>query len=235
MRILPDGAPPTRVWTEPGTVVLGPHPALGAGEQGQEHMQARLNDPFLDDGLRIWIQNTARRNFWRVAKWYDLDDLIQDGYMCWARTRVRYPRLIEEPIVYGARARFVAMFKRIYFNEIHDLANSRTKSPVELQIVDLVSASESRGRRTSETSYLEHLVGSCAEEATMAVKIAQAPLCVQNLLAALAKEDGPKQLRARLRKQSHHRETFNERLCRIAGVDPSAIDLEWELNDALSV
>lgn len=44
-------------------------------------------DPYLDDGMRGFITNFARKNHWRVAGWCDLDDLVQDGYLCYYKIR----------------------------------------------------------------------------------------------------------------------------------------------------
>lgn len=84
-------------------------------------------DHYLDDGLKKWIVVTARRNYWRVSAWYDLDDLIQDGYLCYQKCVVKYARLIRKrrPSK-DDRRNFMALVKRAYENHIHDLASKRT-------------------------------------------------------------------------------------------------------------
>lgn len=46
-------------------------------------------DPYLDDGMRGWIVQTARKNLYKVVG-YDLDDLIQEGYFCFYKCKRRY-------------------------------------------------------------------------------------------------------------------------------------------------
>lgn len=196
-------------------------------------IDADRDDPFLDQGLRIWIKKTAEKNFWRVCRWYDLDDLIQDGYMCYARTRTRYPDLIKPPLIYGQKARFVSMFKRIYLNEIHDLANDRTKSISEIGLLDIVS-DEKPSEQQGDTDPLELNALAVPEECTFAVMLSQAPAVVKMFLMAMETEEGRQMMRGQLRKTSTHRETLNERLCKMIGCDPEAIDLEWEIRDAFT-
>lgn len=184
----------------------------------------------MDSGLRLWIAKTAKRNLWRVARWHELDDLICYGYLCYARTRIRYPDLIKPPLVYGQKARFVSMFKRIYSNELHDLSNSRRRSVDEIGLADVHRSTSA----AADEMAIEALLGEQPEEGTLAVLKAQAPLVVRNFLEALETEEGLRMLRGNLRKTSRHRETLNERLCMIAGCDPKAIDLEWEIRDALT-
>jgi hypothetical protein len=178
------------------------------------------NDRYLDKGLQVWIARTAKRNFWRVASWYDLDDLIQDGYIVWARVRAKYPDL--------QMAQFVALFKISYINRIHNLANKRTRSISEVSF-DAVVTPDGEALDTGDVG-----VGLVPEEGTLAVKLAQAPLCVTRFLAAFETEAGRRALQGQLRQTSRHKETINERLCRVAGVDPEAIDMVWEVKNALA-
>lgn len=53
-------------------------------------MNGSGRDPYLDDGMQGFIANFARKNYWKVSSWYDLDDLVQDGFMCFAKCRARY-------------------------------------------------------------------------------------------------------------------------------------------------
>lgn len=73
-------------------------------------MGAPARDPYLDAGMEGYIRNLAVREYWRVAGWYGpretgLDDLIQDGYMCFARCRARYVDRVELPSVSSIRDR----------------------------------------------------------------------------------------------------------------------------------
>ena len=42
-------------------------------------------DPFFDAGVRGWIVKTAYKHYWRVSSYYEFDDLVQDGYLCYAK------------------------------------------------------------------------------------------------------------------------------------------------------
>lgn len=47
------------------------------------------SDPYLDDGMKGFIYNTARKNYKRIAG-YELIDLIQEGCVCFYKCRARY-------------------------------------------------------------------------------------------------------------------------------------------------
>jgi len=36
---------------------------------------------YLDEGLKGWMIKTAKNNLWKMGSWYELDDLIQEGYL----------------------------------------------------------------------------------------------------------------------------------------------------------
>ena len=76
----------------------------------------------LDKGLERWIFATARKNLWRVPEYYDIDDLIGDGYLIYAECRRRYRSRVTE------RRHFMALFQRCYGNHITDLAHKRSKN-----------------------------------------------------------------------------------------------------------
>jgi hypothetical protein len=80
---------------------------------------------YLDDGVRGYIVNKARKEFWRVQSWYELGDLVNDGWLIFCECRERFGKRIK---VKGDAAEFMAYFKRAYDNHIIDLANSRTRT-----------------------------------------------------------------------------------------------------------
>lgn len=85
------------------------------------------NHVYLDEGLKRWIYRTAHRNYWRVSRWYDLDDLIQDGFLCYQKCAHKYRRLQRKRKPRkDDRRNFMALVKRAYENHIHDLASKRT-------------------------------------------------------------------------------------------------------------
>lgn len=178
-------------------------------------------DIFFDQGCRLWIARTAQKHFWRVASWYDLDDLVQDGYLCWAITRRTYSDLIDAAQI----NHFMALFKRVYLNHITDLANKRTRQAPEVSLTIIMNEDDE-----AESQFDPPV----PEESTLAVTLAQAPKVVQNFLQAMDTERGRRAMQSRLRQTSTHLETPNERLCRLAGADPEAIDMEWEIRDALA-
>lgn len=90
---------------------------------------------YLDEGMKRWIYRTARRHYWRVASWYDLDDLIQEGFLAYQKCQVKYARLARKRNPRPEdRRNFMALVMRAFENRIHDLASKRT-----IQTEDAVS------------------------------------------------------------------------------------------------
>lgn len=165
----------------------------------------------LDDGAINWMKRNAAKQYWRVAPWINLDDLIQDGYLCWFIVRSKYPYV-------ESRANRMALFKRVFNNHLHNLANAKTRHP-EIAF--------------AQAELDAKLDGESCELAEMMTMIAEAPVKVRKLLKKLIAD--PTCLRDTYRKDDGLiRETLNERLCRLAGLNPQLNDLHADLRAALS-
>ena len=81
----------------------------------------------MDDGAKFWMLKYAKQNLWRVPDWYEIDDLIQDGFLHYQRIAKKY-RKVKTP------AHIMALFKRTYTNHIHDLSGRRTKAPPTVKL-----------------------------------------------------------------------------------------------------
>lgn len=110
-------------------------------------------DPHLDEGVRGFIASTARKEHWRVASWYDFDDLMQDGYVvyCKCRDKYRTPARGDRGAQYKSRDRdmtpkeeqrqFMAFFQRAYYNYIYSLASKHNRA-TELPVSQMVRPGE---------------------------------------------------------------------------------------------
>lgn len=151
----------------------------------------------LDEGGQGWLLKQVRLNYWRVHLVCDVDDLIQDGYMYFHKVRMRYPDANKKHIM--------SLFKTSFTNHIHNLSKKQTRQP---KFVD-----ETLG-----------LMISC-EEAKIALLIAEAPPFVSDILKVMRTDEGVKRLQKPYRRRYKHRETRNERWCRIVGADAKTINL----------
>lgn len=155
----------------------------------------------MDAGARNWLLKTAKTNYWRVAAWIDLEDLIQDGYMLWISTRRRYTSAIFLPHV-------MRLFQVTYINHIHDLAreNSRLLEYTFSQFDDQ-AAWAITNLEACEFSELLRLM-------------AEAPGHLKSILVALHVKD--RALRSRVRTNGV-RSTLNERLAHTINASPSEL------------
>jgi hypothetical protein len=165
----------------------------------------------MDRKTKQWLANTSSRNYWRVCSYYDIDDLIQDGMLIYHRVTQKYKGSGKSP------AHILNTYKASFKNHIHDLANKRTRQPVELQLLSM---------SPDDNDYSERFVPGVPEMQTLAAKIAKAPVRVREVLQLFASDDECKRMRAPYRVRiDGQRETLNDRLCRLAGFDPDIVDL----------
>lgn len=167
----------------------------------------------MDRGARLWLYRTAQKNFWRVSSWYDLDDLVQDGFVQYNRIVNKYPHIT-------ARAHLMGLFQRTYINHIHDLAKRRSR---------LIEYPESSLIRDGEQGSPFDIPDLPASDL-----LAKAPEVVHRLLAVVQTEEGRRALRALYRVRSGGtRETVNQRLARLTGL-PDSTDFEGVFRGYLS-
>lgn len=165
----------------------------------------------MDRGVRGWIINTTKLNYWRVAGFYEFDDLVQDGYLHYHRVIAKYSN-VKQP------AQLMALFKTCFTNHIHDIAKQRTKR--EHDNID----STARVSIDQASHYLWQHPDTNENLATM-------PLSLRSLIRALQSDP---RVRKPCRRWLDHRETTNEKLCRIVGADPRSINLLEKLRELLS-
>lgn len=167
----------------------------------------------LDDGARRWLVNTARKNLWRVASWYELDDLIQEGYMCWQRGVTKYPNVKNYSVRMG-------LFKVIFTNHIHTMSTKRTRQIQELGFCDL-----------DEEQFFNIVETRPCEFAELLRCVSEAAGPVGRLIKQLLHGDAI--TKPHRRWGDLRRELTQEKFCRMLGLPPDAIDLHRMLLDYL--
>ncbi len=161
----------------------------------------------LDDGIKGYISNQARKHLWRVQPLYDYDDLVQEGYVCFAICKNKYGHV-------ETASHFMSLFKTTFQNQIHDLASARTK---QQQVYE--------EEESKEASLIDFNAGELLS------LISKLPWYLQNFIN-LTLSDASKP--PRLLKQDKERETNNEYYCRLLGIDPREYDLEHLLKSQLT-
>lgn len=195
-------------------------------------------DVYFDAGLQGWLTTTARAEYWRVASWYSVDDLIQDGYICYCKCRDRYtlalPEAGERPDGYKhqnlftdnptpvQRKHFMALVQRAFFNHIYTLS---TRYPATRE--QPLAALSTEG---DEPLTMEELLPPQPEETSVLIALLQAPTEISEAIIKLVNDgiDGGNYLRSRLRDRNGRvqivsrralRETTGQRMTRVLG-DP---------------
>lgn len=166
-------------------------------------MKRRKRTNRFDMGMRGWILTTARDNLWRVAAWYDLDDLIQEGYICYAICAKKYPHVEQK--------HFMALLKTCFNNRIHDLASAKARSIVAVEPIE----------GADECKFNYYYAHDSENDILFNVLLQQLPAELKQLVKTLLNDgkDIPMQ-----RTANGSRETTNSYLCRLLGLD-SKVDL----------
>lgn len=165
----------------------------------------------MDDGARQWLLRTARSNLWRVATFYDLGDLIQDGCLVWCKVVNRYE-------VQAGRVRkrkhLMALFKRSYMNHLHDLASDRSRLDERL-VSDLIAGSAT----TSEYDIWDRYVKAPLDELAHAQLLVEMEPVAKQAILIMESDEGVRLLRRpRRRTVTRPSETTADRLCQMMGI-----------------
>lgn len=183
-------------------------------------------DRFLDAGLRGFIVGTAKREYWRVVGVLDLDDLVQEGYLCYYKCYRRYsdPSNRNYPKDELTVSWMQAIVRRAFMNRIYDLAAKKRHGFA-------VNASELVGVGEAPEDLLDRSAPPIPEVSTLYALLAAAPWELRELLRLLS-GDGSCLLGFK-RNGRGIRETTNEYYCRLLGVSPTERNLVQELREYL--
>jgi hypothetical protein len=189
--------------------------------KGEFHMSNAVGTAYLDEGMRGWIVNAARREFWRVQELCDLADLVQDGYLCFAKCARAYPELslVTTPSK-DQRRQFQALVKTAFANHVSTLAVKH--KGVSVRAVSQISVDPA----SATDAVWDKIAPPQQEEATLLTLLASAPAEIAQLAQLLAADglDVLRFKRTRTRRRAL-RETTNEYFCRLLGLDPAHHDL----------
>lgn len=161
----------------------------------------------MDESAKRWLYKQAHKHLWRVCQWYDLDDLIQDGMMCWWKVVRRYPEVRDRP-------HMMRLFQTTFTNHVHALANRRTNQ-LDMLMDDPFPFSGDHP--------LRDIVGDEGDAASFAELVAHLSKVsepARKLLALYTTDEGCRQMRTIYRRRrGGQRETTGERIARLTGED----------------
>jgi hypothetical protein len=139
-----------------------------------------MTDPYMDAGMKGWIVNTARKNHWRVASYYELEDLISDGMLCYYKCRARYKGLhsLNHPGK-DQRRHVMALVKTAFHNHITTLALKRSR---------LKETACSQAFGPDHDGVMEAILPAQHEEATVRTMLTNAPQEIKALIDVITKD-----------------------------------------------
>jgi hypothetical protein len=168
-------------------------------------------------GLGGWAYRYAVRNLWRVFPDYDLDDLISESMLAFAKCLKAYPDANE--------VHYAALFRTTFTRQVTNMANER-RAKFTIAQTDLTPEDGESIEPQTDNGY-------AVSEAELTMLTKEAPPHIQNLVQGLATRVEETGLRPRRMKKGSRLETINEFLCRVAGVDSTLCQMADELLDWL--
>ena len=149
-----------------------------------------MNDDYLDAGMKGWIVNTARKEYWRVQQLEDLDDLIQDAYVCYYKCRNRYVGTRTKGRTYlppknptkDHLRHFQSLVKTTFSNHISTLAAKH--KGVNVLAVSQVKKVET----TADSAVWDKFLPQQAEQASLYSLVKNAPEEIKQLVTLLVSD-----------------------------------------------
>lgn len=176
-----------------------------------------------------WVVNYLSANAWRTQPEHDFDDLLQEAYILFMVCQERYTHVTEE-------RHFFSLFRRALTNRVNDLSVVRSKRHEQTLYPtgpegDEQAASTFLACSNDDERGVDHGSGESVADTDLRLDLAGAPEPVAQVAAMLS---DPDPLRFRyLRTADGVRQTTNEFLCYLAGVDPTEYNLSRWLRKVL--
>lgn len=117
-----------------------------------------------------YVVNQLKKDFWRVQRIMEWEDVMQEAYVCYMRTCGNYPDVVDAP-------HFMALFKRLWFTTFTNLTITATKSAHVVAHHQLIT--------DDEDVPAADMAGSLDNDGRLAIMLQQAPaevLSVINLM-----------------------------------------------------
>lgn len=163
----------------------------------------------LDKGMKGWIVNYSKKNYWRVSSpCFDLEDLIQEGYICYCRCLDMYGEKITE------QRHFMSLLQITFANHVNQLSQGKTSSysPVRAKFQEVAISDYKDGEIK-----LEELAPTEPEEASFMALLGQLPAELKELVSILLSD---------VSTPMEEGESINEWLCRLAGLPAKRCNVE---------
>lgn len=162
----------------------------------------------MNETSRRWIYKYANKNYSRVANWIEYEDLIQEGYVAYYEVRKRYPAATQP-------AHIQSLLQLVFRSRIEDIIRKamRKGRPPTTDTLDAFKDVEPPSLVEADTSGLQLL-------------LIQAPKIIKDVLGVLTDpvmRDALDKPFGRI--NNGRKETLNDRLCALLGVDSKKNDV----------
>lgn len=149
--------------------------------------------------IQGWATNYAAKNFWRVKRVMEWEDLQQEAYVVFARCAKNYSST-------DTAQHFMALYKTAWSRAIIDYSKADTKHRMFVE------------EETNASGESDQIMGSLDNDGQLNTKIRQAPSEVIAVLKIML--DAPTELLELLQSCWIGRLRANEHVSKILGIDP---------------
>lgn len=180
-----------------------------------------------DEGLVGWMHKFLYKNFWKVEGLLDVDEFIQEGYLTYCKCRARYG-------VNLAPAHFMALYKRMLFTHVIDLAKARTKRSPEVCESDIHS--DAFAEDYPDTCFFDRYSSTEVSESDVSAVIRvilDAPAEIRAVLELFITDTDNKAAQKHRKNLDGTRETSHQFFCRLTNQDPGMRNIVKRTKDYL--
>ena|SRR5215475_2979158 len=163
-----------------------------------------------------WIYNHTKRNYWRVQRLMEFDDLFHEGLLCAFKCREHYGSDLDAP-------HYMSLVKTTFFNHIGDILRKNRSISDGPAFSDLVVGNE------TESDVINRLVEPDDPLAELMLLVNELPEHLYRVIMLYTDNESLERLRKRARVYiKTGEETLSQRLSRLCGFPPE-LDFETEL------
>lgn len=191
--------------------------------------------PVFEGPIKGWAINYIHKNYWRVEKRFEFEELVQEAYVFFLVCKKKYPDV-------NTPQHFMALFKQCLINYFKTQSTKQSDANVVLDISSIRGGGGDSGGSGEPLSFedvLSRIPGNDPNLGEFSISTEQAPMEVKMFLNALNDENFLKTLQEKYKRTPQPkgfwiRETTNTKFCSALGLDPDKVNLVGMLRDFLA-
>ena len=184
-------------------------------------------EPVYKGPIEGYVRNFVGRNFWRVCRHREYEDLVQDSHVIFLKLKEEYKDTVDNP------QWFMSLFMRSFSNHVTNISILDTRNSVEITESCIFSSTDEDSGISEDAFY--NLTGETENAGYLKVLLMQAPSEVRTVLSVLL--NCPAETLELVQNALTRGKDVagNIALCKMVGQDPKYVDLVEKVRQYLLV